>query len=770
MTIYILCAYFTYYILTVIPLEIRRLGQDAIQRFRQLLRAGKKKKMPRCNLIALGEQRVGKTSLLCLLMGEEFVENRDSTRGIDSDDIDANMVSTRDVSSEEWTHIKPAVVATRNRNQFASSIAEDFESDFQKQSTTLKPPPQPSKLDEDIDAIEKYLNDVEEKAMLTDPPNPLLSHAQHMRSKGASPSAGIPKRLKTQSKKKNADQLQPSMDKLESVKKEPTIQQPKRRRPAVQSPSEPPTIFPTQQTDTPDTQSTRGVSSRHRGANYGRQISKIIVATAKGGSNIKEPVLQYKTLDFAGQPEYRAMHHCFIVRRAIYLVVFNLQIVKEAIISPNEKNKLALEELQYWLNSIHAHIHKLEPEPSTLKRIILVGTHRGKDKEKLTTDMQIVDKELRQYIEQPPVLNNMYKANPSVDIWFAAIENSIDGKEETARQESGASSLQETIRAAWNELPFKDEWYPSTWLLFEAYLNNQRGTATPIVSVASIKDTAKEKYGIGVDDDKDAELALGFFHDTGTIVYPSKLMYISSISLYLYCLLPVEKHPALYLTDEEKKKLDDLVLLDPSWLTKMMRNVMELKPGKGSELPNDEKLEIEKTGCAKLSTLKKACWRELSEVDFANLILMLQSFCLIFPLPPSEVPPSATSGSIPESSSQNQTNTVLDHSQSEGQPSSKLDTFYLIPSKLSLCPLGQHCNKKFKANFSFVFDFGGFLPEQVYHRLLCLMLKTQSKNSSLKSKGEFTAKYFIIKDVEKCNWMVEKVHCKLRVSVLHPET
>ena len=235
--------------------------------------------------------------------------------------------------------------------------------------------------------------------------------------------------------------------------------------------------------------------------------------------------------------------------------------------------------------------------------------------------------------------------------------------------------------------------------------------------------------------------------------------------------MPVEKHPALYLTDEEKKKLDDLVLLDPSWLTEMMRNVIELKPGKGSVLPNDEKLEIEKTGCAKLSTLKKACWSDLSEVDFANLILMLQSFCLIFPLPPSEVPPSARSGSIPESSSQNQTNTVLDHSQSEGQASSKLDTFYLIPSKLSLCPhLGQHCNKKFKANFSFVFDFGGFLPEQVYHRLLCLMLKTQSKNSSLKSKGEFTAQYFIIKDVEKCNWMVEKVHCKLRVSVLHPKT
>ena len=528
--------------LTVIPLEIRRLGQDAIQRFRQLLRAGKKKKMPRCNLIALGEQRVGKTSLLCLLMGEEFVENRDSTRGIDSDDIDANMVSTRDVSSEEWTHIKPAVVATRNRNQFASSIGEEFESDFQKQSTTPKPPPQPSKLDEDIDAIEKYLNDVEEKAMLTEetPSNPILPHAQHMkRPKGASPFAGNPKRLKTQSKmpeEKNDDQLHPSMHPLESVKKEPTIQQPKQRRPAVQPSSQPPkkpTIFPAQQTDTPNTQSTRdkfGVSSRH-----GRQISKIIVATAKGGSNIKEPVLQYKTLDFAGQPEYRAMHHCFIVRRAIYLVVFNLQIVKEAIISPNEENKLALEEIQYWLNSIHAHIHKHEPEPepSTLKRIILVGTHRGKENEKLTTDMQIIDKELRQYIEQPPVLNNMYKANPSLDIWFAAVENSIDGKEGGAPQESGASSLQETIRAAWNELLFNDELYPSTWLLFEAYLNDQRGTATPIVSVASIKDTAKEKYGIGVDDDKDTELALGFFHDTGTIVYPSKLMYISSIS-YTY--------------------------------------------------------------------------------------------------------------------------------------------------------------------------------------------------------------------------------------------
>ena len=477
--------------------------------------------MPRCNLIALGEQGVGKTSLLCLLMGEKFLEKRDSTRGIDHDDINAafKLVELLNVSSEEWTRVKADVIAQRNQEQFVSSVAEELKPHFHGKKESEKQP-QPGELEADISKIDQYLDEVEQKAkMLQEDPPKVTPSQQPQAMKGAA----VFQRSDNSSQKlvRNVDKPTVPSEKKKPAKKT-KAEQPKVIPLPFSSPSQPPVPPSRTQIETlPATGEGGGTgnSPRVRDANFGRRMSKSIVASAKEKSNVVEPVLQYKTLDFAGQPEYRAMHHCFIVRRAIYLMVFNLQSVIKAIEAPDEKNKRVLEEIQYWLNSIHAHIHRLGPEPDTLKRILLVGTHRG---EMIEDDiMKIIDKKLIQYIEDSPLYNDMYRAGGKV--WFAAVENSLDGEEE--REESGASSLQVSIRDAWNDLPFKNEEYPSTWLLFEEYLHRQRDMHqhnNNIVSVASIKSIARREYGIGEDSDEDAELALGFFHDTGTIIYPSR--------------------------------------------------------------------------------------------------------------------------------------------------------------------------------------------------------------------------------------------------------
>ena len=458
------------------------MGKNAVQQFKKLLREDKAKKMPRCNLIILGEKRVGKTSLLRLLLGKKFVMDQVSTRG-----IDAAMVTTLDISSEKWVEVDPESIGSRSTEQFVCLKAKDLaQLDlFKKIFTRTKPKqkPQPSKLEADLSGILKYLNDLEQEANDI-PPEPSDISLQHS----------------------FAGQSLPLINRsAPSAKKQPTIQKLKKETRTVQSPSHLPPLV---------------AEAPPKGARLGRQMLRDIVDSAREGSSIKEPALQYKTLDFAGQPEYRAMHHCFIVRRAIYLVVFNLQIVREAIKSPNDINRQALEEILYWLNSIHAHIYKLGPEP-LLKRILLVGTHRGSMDR---ANMKIIDNKLREKIEGTLPFNDIYKADAESEFLFASVENSIDGKDENDRRDSGASSLQETIHNAWNELPFKNEEYPSIWLLFEAYLNQLCGTTNPIVSVASIKDAAKEKYGIGEDSDEYAELALGFFHDTGTIFYPSKII------------------------------------------------------------------------------------------------------------------------------------------------------------------------------------------------------------------------------------------------------
>ena len=240
--------------------------------------------------------------------------------------------------------------------------------------------------------------------------------------------------------------------------------------------------------------------------------------------------------------------------------------------------------------------------------------------------------------------------------------------------------------------------------------------------------------------------------------------------------------------------LDGLVLLNPAWLTNMMRVVMELQTGKGCKLTNEEIHCLKVSACAKASVLKR-CWDELNDDDFDKLMLMLQSFCLIYPLPVSELQvakeqsPIATAGISPldtgspqaihslekASSKQSSTTTVVasspDKQDTESTEAinckekafSTLDKVYLIPSKLCVDP---QCIGESLFNFTFDFDFCGFLPVEVYHRILCLMLKNQS--CSTKSKGRFTANFFKIHGVEECNWLVQMTGSKLLVSVKYP--
>ena len=150
----------------------------------------------------------------------------------------------------------------------------------------------------------------------------------------------------------------------------------------------------------------------------------------------------------------------------------------------------------------------------------MVGTHRapnGKEGEVTNNDMQAIHKALEERFlrESDDICNNLRFVQP--EVMFAAVESSIDS--EYKREESGATLVQKAIQEAWKELPFKDEEYPTTWLRFEAFLNQNH--AKCIVGADRVQQRAKD-CGIGIEDEKEIEDALSFFHDIGTIVYLSK--------------------------------------------------------------------------------------------------------------------------------------------------------------------------------------------------------------------------------------------------------
>ena len=311
---------------------------------------------------------------------------------------------------------------------------------------------------------------------------------------------------------------------------------PRRERPL--NPTQPRQTLPSQQ---PASTENLGQVPRTSGTLISRRHHRTVGRTIKAPLRTrKEPTLHLNTYDFAGQKQYRPMHHCFITQRSLYLVVFNLQrmvaYLDSKVVDASSK-EIPLEEIRYWLNSIHAHIHISTEEDKRTKRVFLVGTHKAPKDPKhgrpLTeNDLEKVHKELKKIFynndEDNRSVNHLYFTCDGQRI-FAAVENSLDGEGE--REASGITALQKELKAVSKVLPFLQEQYPILWLQFERGLLQLReeycrSKTPPLINLEEVQKIGLE-CGI---EQPDVSHALRFFHDTGTIVCLSKFCYICIIS------------------------------------------------------------------------------------------------------------------------------------------------------------------------------------------------------------------------------------------------
>ena len=756
----------------VIPKEIARQGDAAIERYRRALQKGKKRKMPRCNLIFLGKERTGKTSLLHLVMGEKFVEDRKSTRGIDNERV--CVVDMKQICSLLWKEVKD------HDEEFLKSIAEviveyirshkDSNTEAEKSGDCTSSHKGEENVEEEdeneIDEISWYLDRVLRSILAQAP------FSGRDESSIEQPVESAPDKQSSKAETTHSSSPKPNIEELPAKTQRDNLSK------SIAAAAEPMSEVPTHhssQTQPPTGETPADLDVTHMGRSF-----SYVLPIAEGDTKVVEPKLHFNALDFAGQVEYRPMHHCFIVRRALYLVVFNLQEFRKALRDADQGEKDALdeafEEIGYWLHSIHAHVR---PDPvhgrdEAERRIILVGTHKAPSGGRKVSEeeMEKIHTSLDEKV-QGCIKNDLCYVCPDPNDSkkkriFAAVENSADGEEE--QRESGALLVKSEILKAWDGLPFKNEVYPTSWLRFEAFLNSLRIENDPcvqqeskqsdvslvqssefqtlkdllfkdgrrdIIRLECVKEIAK-KCHIGEEDEDEIELALVFFHETGTLVYMSELYFYFTFCLPL-TLFPCvsEQLPSLYLKKLEKEKLNNIILLDQRWLLCVMMFLMELSKGEG-EIPTTVVEDLKDSGTTKSSTLRK-CWKEVCSDDdsFYQLCLILQSFCLIFPVPhnDSQLAPHKTDGDL------NQT--------------------YLIPSMLPDCgsPAASHI-AIYKIHFCF--DFCGFLPVEVYHRLLCLMMRDQRV-----SRGNFTAKYFRVMQVHGQNWMVQRLDTKLNVFVTY---
>ena len=512
----------------VIPPEIKKRGKHAEELYRRALRKGKKR-IPRCNLLVLGEQRVGKTSLIRLLTGKNFILELDPTHGIDNHVVET--VDMRAISTVEWKEVKQEDQARENDDLLVTGVVEEMGplQPLSQQKQGAK------KADKHVSeegllgllrTIDQIFSEMERKqrpepeteykffSQFVPPPQHYTHFQPH-----------VPREVPHQAHMRPLPQPRPPT--AASIQKDdkPAISRPE---PKPDKATEPPFKArvveshkaPVQAADSStEPKETQIQVDRRLSRRYIQSINRELKSTSRSK---KEPTLHLNTYDFAGQKEYRPMHHCFITRRSIYLVVFNLQ---NLIASGQEGGRSeSLEEIRYWLNSIHAHIYS-GSDDEKMKRVFLVGTHmspknpeQGKQitEEELERIHQLLEDTFYNEDHHNRFTNHLQFPGPNNRI-FAAIENSYDGPDE--RKTSGAEALQQKLTETSKCLEFLKEEYPLLWLRFEAQLmrmreEKQQGKISQVVKLPEVKRCAQR---CGIMDQDEINLALQFFHDTGTI-------------------------------------------------------------------------------------------------------------------------------------------------------------------------------------------------------------------------------------------------------------
>ena len=514
---------------SVTPPEILKRGPEAVRAFHKALREGKQK-LPQCKLLVLGEARVGKTSLLRNMTGLKFEPNLVRTHGIENQCIET-MIDSRNIIN--WKTINESEQAHRDQeNQVKAAIAEALnDPDIIDVKTTKKisnvlAAEQQITEKELLAKIHEHLHQAEQQRIEQQRIKQQKIHhhqiqpqtrIQHQRNNAA--------RTPEQIHEKDIVHIPDSITQTspQMILETLTISPPEQVKQGIadQSITQPPTVVkekksykhahsqkseqkPKVISKQPQTQPVTYVAQRSRlGRRYLRTVLNQIPSEV---CKTDEPALRFEVLDFAGQKEYRPMHHCFMSRHAIYIVVCNLQ----HLFDQNKSDTFG--HLKYWLNSIHTHVHNAGYKHE--KYIFLVGTHRNGMRNITDEDLKALSSELQEDLFRGNCRFkdeiHFYSHN---DLIITGVENSLD------QSESGIEIIKKEIELFSKSLPFLAETYPSSWIDFRVDLLKIKLDISPILELSEAKQIAK----VCKVDETAVHTALQLFHDNGVIIYPGKL-------------------------------------------------------------------------------------------------------------------------------------------------------------------------------------------------------------------------------------------------------
>lgn len=162
-------------------------------------------------------------------------------------------------------------------------------------------------------------------------------------------------------------------------------------------------------------------------------------------------------------------------------------------------------------------------------------------------------------------------------------------------------------------------------------------------------------------------------------------------------------------------------------------------------LTQEQIQRLETTGKADLEVLG-VCWEKFVsspestsefKVTLNHLCLILQSYCLIYPVPSST-----------ESRAENNSNST-----DSSDPVEVNSRTFIIPCKLPEQFEDPKKQCKLRNFISFIFNFIDFLPAEIYHRLICLASRDSKPPSGYKNK--FSGRKCFIRNLFDTHWVME---------------
>ena len=506
-----------------VPAEIKRRGPQSIEAFQKALKEGKMKNH-RCNLIVLGEARVGKTSLIRSLLQLPFEPKCESTKGVHLCDIGAGVAERTDIVATEdsWKEVKPLEEV---KSKFHEAIAKEVsavtaaakkveQSDDKSKTEIISE----KDLSQEVDKILRKIKIPAQKLPLprhqimpTEVPNVMLHDM-------------IPEFEVYQSD--IADDLiysetTPLKSQVHKSHLSQSHSKPKQRRAQNTTTAAPPKEPKKKRQRKRERQHTRQATPRTEiPYRESRDIAKAVRHVPK---KVQKNDLTFHTIDFAGQKLYRHMHHCFITRKAMYIVVFKLptllEYLKRGKGASNTDDPFV--EIRYWLNNIVAHAGT--EEDMSQCRIFLVGTHKqpqdpNHGRQLIDEEVSEIDQELKKRFlfseKENRFLKSFVHCSPML---LFPLENSLSDSVDT-RGKSGITQLMNNLKETSTKLKFLSIDYPTNWLKFEEKLiemNAERKESFLSTTRAKVRGWAKE---CGIEDDEGFKAALTFYHDIRVIV------------------------------------------------------------------------------------------------------------------------------------------------------------------------------------------------------------------------------------------------------------